>query len=463
MGVLRRKLQLNTPKTGKPEKRVSGWELVVRVARGVMKDDCDGYSAEIAFFLFFALFPSLLSLAALFAYLPVPDLFSVVLRIMDPFLPANVFSMIQENLLTLELAKSGGLFSFGVLLALWTASNAMFAIQTALNDAYTTEEQRPYWKVRVISVLLVICLTCFIIVSLLLLIFGPRIGVWIATLANLGTAFSIVWNIMRWPAILCLMMMALSALYRFAPTIRLTWRETFPGAVTATGAWVAITLVFSSYVNRFSLYVDTYGSIGPIIALLVWLYASAFVILVGGEINARKRELYYGKMNTLQSKGEEQMRKTIITSEILKDVASDLNWFDLSKIARVVLTSEDPLYPIESTLNCLGEGGWKASKPGQQLIRLLFDESQNIRCINLVFSEKEQKRTQEFIVRWSPDKGQSYREVVRQQYTFTPPDTTLETEYYNVELDGVTALELIIVPDISGSAVPASLAMLRLA
>jgi membrane protein len=280
-------------KTCKSEHKVSRWELVVRVAQGVLKDDCNGYSAEIAFFLFFALFPCLLSLAILLACLPVPDLFRVVLKIMGPFLPANVFFMIEENLRTLALAQTGGILSFGVLLSLWTASNAILAVQTALNDAYSAEEQRPYWTVRITSILLAISLACFIIISLLFLTFIPRFGTWIASLAHLGTAFSSVWNSMRWPVILWLMMTALSVLYRYAPAIRLSWRETFPGAVTATGAWVAITLVFSSYANTFSSYVDTYGSIGAIIALLVWLYASAFVTLIGGEINARMREVHY--------------------------------------------------------------------------------------------------------------------------------------------------------------------------
>jgi membrane protein len=87
------------------------------------------------------------------------------------------------------------------------------------------------------------------------------------------------------------MMMALSALYRYAPAIRLSWRETVPGVVAATGAWIAVTQVFSFYVNNYSSYVDTYGSTGAIVALLVWMYASALVVLVGGEINARMREL----------------------------------------------------------------------------------------------------------------------------------------------------------------------------
>ncbi|MDO9079356.1 MAG: YihY/virulence factor BrkB family protein, partial [Desulfuromonadales bacterium] len=177
-------------------------------------------------------------------------------------------------------------------LSLWTASRAVVAIQTALNDAYNTKEHRPYWQLRALSMLLVICLTGFMIVSLLLLFFGPRIGVWIASLASLGDAFNLAWNLLRWPVIFALMMLALSTLYRYAPAIKLSWRETLPGAITATGAWVVVTLAFSYYANNFRSYDQTYGSIGAVIALLFWLYAGAFVILLGGEINARLREMH---------------------------------------------------------------------------------------------------------------------------------------------------------------------------
>lgn len=265
--------------------------LAGRVARGIHKDNCTGHAAEIAFFFLFALFPCLLSLTSLLAYLPVPDLTQILLRIMGNFIPDTVLSLVEKNLHALVSVRKGGLLSFGVLLSLWTASNAMIAIQSALNDAYETKEERPYWKLRILSVLLVICFTCFLIASLLLLFFGPRLGVWIASQASLGNAFTLTWNTLRWPLILFLMMMALSALYRYAPALKLSWRTTIPGVVAATGAWVAITLAFSYYANNFKSYDKAYGSIGAVIALLFWMYATAFVILLGGEINARLREL----------------------------------------------------------------------------------------------------------------------------------------------------------------------------
>jgi hypothetical protein len=124
----------------------------------------------------------------------------------------------------------------------------------------------------------------------------------------------------------------------------------------------------------------------------------------------------------------------------------------------VELTSEDPAHPIESALRPRGGTGWRAAEPGTQTIRLRFDKPQRFERVRLVFEEREGARTQEFVLRWSGDDGGSYREIVRQQYTFSPPDTGREVEDYAVRLDGVTALELRIVPDIAGGEGRASLA-----
>jgi len=131
-------------------------------------------------------------------------------------------------------------------------------------------------------------------------------------------------------------------------------------------------------------------------------------------------------------------------------------------LAQVEVTSEAAAHPIESALIPSAGPGWRAEEPGQQTVRLLFDEPQRVRHIRLLFQEDERQRTQEFVLRWSSDGGQSYREIVRQQYNFSPPGSTSECEDYDVEIDRVTALELTIVPDISGAPVCASLAELRL-
>jgi hypothetical protein len=157
------------------------------------------------------------------------------------------------------------------------------------------------------------------------------------------------------------------------------------------------------------------------------------------------------------------MRKRIIDRSSKEPSSADQDWLDLGRLAQVEITSEDAGHPVESALTA-GEGpGWLAGEPGEQTIRLLFDEPQALRHIQLVFGEDKRQRTQEFVLRWSPDSGRSYREILRQQYTFSPPGATREVEDYVVNLHGVTVLELRIIPDINRGDARASLILLRLA
>ena len=139
------------------------------------------------------------------------------------------------------------------------------------------------------------------------------------------------------------------------------------------------------------------------------------------------------------------------------------DWLDLERTARVEISSEDESHPVEAALVRGARSGWRAAGPGEQALRLLFDEPRRLRRISLLFLEEERARTQEFVLRWSPDGGQTFREVVRQQYNFSPAGATREAEDYEVVLDGVTALELLITPDVSGGSARASLERLRLA
>jgi hypothetical protein len=155
------------------------------------------------------------------------------------------------------------------------------------------------------------------------------------------------------------------------------------------------------------------------------------------------------------------MRKRLIGAD--GGGKDDGEWLDLAQVAQVELTSEDPDHPIEAALRGAPGHGWRAATPGPQAIRLIFDQPQRLRRIHLTFQEEATPRTQEFSLRWSPDGGQSYRDVQRQQYTFSPPGTTRQVEDYKVDLAGVTLLVLQIVPDIGGGRAHASLAALRLA
>ena len=157
------------------------------------------------------------------------------------------------------------------------------------------------------------------------------------------------------------------------------------------------------------------------------------------------------------------MRKRIITPVQQETTPPDLEWLNMEELAEVEITSEDPAHPIESALLPGRASGWRAAGPGEQKIRLLFAYPQRLRRIWLNFVETRTERTQEYVLRWSQDGGQSFQEIVRQQWNFSPQGATNETEDLHVELPAVTVLELSIIPDTSGGNAFASLAQLRLA
>jgi hypothetical protein len=156
------------------------------------------------------------------------------------------------------------------------------------------------------------------------------------------------------------------------------------------------------------------------------------------------------------------MRKRLITPSPHAGTLHDEGWLDLDREAVVEVTSEEKEYPVEGALVAGDMRGWRAAVSGAQTVRLIFDQPQRLSRISLAFEETETKRTQEFVLRWSPDGGRSFREIVRQQWNFSPPDTICEVEEYQVELSDVTVLELVIVPDISRGSARASLTSLRL-
>jgi hypothetical protein len=157
------------------------------------------------------------------------------------------------------------------------------------------------------------------------------------------------------------------------------------------------------------------------------------------------------------------MRKKIITAAQHNNQDTGQEWLDLEKIAEVELTSENAEHPIEHALLPGKNTGWRAADPGEQTIRLIFNQAQRVEKIRLQFADPHVERTQEFVLRWSPDNGLSFKEIIRQQWNFTPTGATEETEEYLVELPAVTVLELIITPNISGGNAVASLVQLQLA
>ncbi|MDX6380456.1 MAG: rane protein [Rubrobacteraceae bacterium] len=264
------------------------------------RDDALGLAAQLAFYLILALFPFLLVLISLMGTFSSPELANSVLEYFQQVMPQEVYGIIDSYMgdILSGSKPAPGLFSVGLLITLWSASGAFAALINALNKAYDVEETRPFWKVRGIALLMTLGLSAIILVAVLLLVAGPPIGKGIADLFGLGPIFELVWNIVRWPVALFFMVLTVALLYYFAPDADQPFRWITPGGLIGVLLWVLASVAFRYYVSNFGSYDETYGSIGAVIVLLLYLYISSLTILFGAELNAtlvRLKEEISGK------------------------------------------------------------------------------------------------------------------------------------------------------------------------
>ncbi len=252
------------------------------------RDDALGLAAQLAYYLILALFPFILVLVSLLGLFGSEGLASIVLGYFQQVMPEEVYRLIAtytEDIIS-GREKRPGLLSFGILFTIWTASGAFAALINALNRAYDVQETRPFWKVRGIAILMTFGLSVLILLGVLLLVFGPSIGRAITDIFGLDEVFVMVWNVARWPAALLFLVLTVALIYYFAPDIDQPFRWITPGGLIGVLLWVLASVAFSFYVNNFGSYNKTYGSIGVVIILLLYLYISSLTILFGAELNA---------------------------------------------------------------------------------------------------------------------------------------------------------------------------------
>ncbi|MCY8236711.1 YihY family inner membrane protein [Bacillus inaquosorum] len=241
-------------------------------------------SAELAYFFLLSLFPFLIFMLTLTAYLPLST--ADVLGVVEQYAPASAMSLVESITHQTLNNRNGGLLSFGIIAALWSASNGMNAIVRSLNHAYDVEENRSFIIVRLTSIFLTIAMVFTILVALLLPVFGRQIGMLASDFVGASDLFLSVWEAVRWGVSPLVLLIVFSALYVIAPNKKLSLRFVMPGAVFATIGWIVVSTLFSFYVSTFANYSATYGSIGGIIVLMIWFYLSGILIILGGEINA---------------------------------------------------------------------------------------------------------------------------------------------------------------------------------
>jgi membrane protein len=253
-----------------------------------VRDDALGLAAQLAFYLILAIFPFILFLVAVVDTFSSPELIRSVFAYLRQVLPAQVFDLIRtytENTLR-NRDTAPGLLSVGIIGTIWATSGAFSALINALNRAYDVQETRPFWKVKGIAILMTFGLSALVAAGALLLVAGPSIGETVAEVFTLGEEFLFVWNIVRWPAALLFMIATVALLYYFAPDAGQPFRWITPGGLIGVLLWVLASVIFRFYVSNFGSYDATYGSIGAVIVLLLYLYISSLTILFGAELNA---------------------------------------------------------------------------------------------------------------------------------------------------------------------------------
>jgi membrane protein len=259
-----------------------------RTALAFQKNDGTGLAAQLAYYLILALFPLILVFFSVLGTFSSPELANSLLGYFGRVLPGQVYGLIEAYMggILSGDKEAPGLLSFGVLGTLWAASGAFSALINALNKAYGVEESRPFWKVKLLAVLMTLALSGIVLAAVVLLVFGPQIGAAISGYFGLDAVFDVVWNVVRWGVALLFLMLTVALIYYVAPDVEQPLRWITPGGIFGVLLWVLASMGFSFYVGNFGSYNETYGSIGAVIVLLLYLYISSLAILFGAELNA---------------------------------------------------------------------------------------------------------------------------------------------------------------------------------
>lgn len=243
-------------------------------------------AAALSYYFVFALIPTLLFLTTLLGLVPAPDLQPQFMSYVDRVLPRDAASLLKRTLAEVVAGANGRLLSIGVLAAVLGASSGMLSIMRALNASYGISDNRTWLRRRLIAFALTLGFSVFILTAMLMLVFGEWIGETIGDWFGLDSLSTRAWQLLQWPIIAFLGLTGLTLVYHLAPAEHRRWRWITPGTAIALVSWLVMSLGLRFYVSRFANYNATYGSIGGLILLMLWLYWSGVALLVGAEIDS---------------------------------------------------------------------------------------------------------------------------------------------------------------------------------
>lgn len=270
-----------------PFKSKTTWyTFLKRMVAQVVDNDTSERAASVSYSLILAVFPTVIFFFTLIPYIPIPDLEEQIMDFLREVLPGDTFSTVDTTIRDIISRPRGGVLSLGFFLALYSATSGVVALMQAFNSSYKSAERRGFFTIRLIAIGLTVALAIALLLAVVVLIIGGLVSDY---LLHFGILNNIVFvNLLavgRYLVVFAVFVAAVSVIYRFGPDVNMRWSLIMPGAVTASILIVLTTLGFSYYVSNFSSYNKLYGSIGTLIALMIWINLIALLLIMGFEMN----------------------------------------------------------------------------------------------------------------------------------------------------------------------------------
>ena len=276
----------------RPNEEIRRFGLFLRrLQREMGYDDCMGMAAQIAFYMLLSIFPFLVFLLSLISFLPIPDLDRHVMGVLSESLPVESFQLVADTVQSLLTTRREELLGVGLLVALWSGSMGIGAIITTINRAYNIRPRRSLVEQKLLAIVLTIALSGIMLLSTVIVLVGPHATHVIFQFLGLAGDSYNAWTQLRLAVVFGLNLLTLALLYYFGPEARQAFRWILPGAVTSTVLWLGASSLFRLFVRNFGSYNATYGSLAAFVILMVWLWMSGLIFLLGAEINALMKRM----------------------------------------------------------------------------------------------------------------------------------------------------------------------------
>ncbi len=260
-------------------------QVILDVVSAIGQNFVFSFAAALSYYFVLAFFPALITATTIVGLLPIPNLANVLLKMMAQFVPPESWALLEKVAGDVTSGRHDALLSFGLLGTLWTCSSAFATKIEALNVAYHVPESRPFWKTRLLAFQLTFLVGFLVVVGFAIMIAGPHFGAFLAAHFRLSRAFAGSWPLLQHGIAAILIVLAIEGLYLMAPDLTQSFSSSLPGAIFAVVGWMVLSDGLSFYFQKFAQYNRTYGFLGGGIALLVWLYWTSFIVLVGAELN----------------------------------------------------------------------------------------------------------------------------------------------------------------------------------